>query len=327
MSDSWPRRRLLAILRGASEPLDAQQLAQITGQHVTTVRFHLDILTRESLVRQFQQPPRGRGRPRIGYRAVQRTIGYQDLAQVLADQLGPDPHQQAAAGLAAGRAWCGKLDTAGDPVESVRDAKDRVVSLMSELGFAPERDGRDAVRDPEESAVVRLTACPLRDLARTHTEVVCGVHRGLLAELLERSGAHGRVEAELVPFVADEVCEVRLRRVRPPGGQSRAEESAPVDGAVTGARRQPQPGRIDAAAGQAARMSRVSGQTVPPGSQPPTSGSPDAEPFPAAAGPLPPSARQQGGRVFRAAPPPSGVVGPQPGDADTHFLEQSAQQW
>ncbi|MGW5386801.1 helix-turn-helix transcriptional regulator [Nocardia sp. NPDC003963] len=321
MSDSWPRRRLLAILRGASEPLDAQQLAQITGQHVTTVRFHLDILTRESLVRQFQQPPRGRGRPRIGYKAVQRTIGYQDLAQVLADQLGPDAERQAAAGLAAGRAWGDKLDTAGEPVESMRDAKDRVVSLMSELGFAPERDGREAARDPEESAVVRLTACPLRDLARTHTEVVCGVHRGLLAALLERSGAQGTVEAELVPFVSEETCEVRLRRIAAPPDRNPAPEAA-----EPAARRRPQPGRIDPAAGQAARLSRVSGQTVPPGSQlPPASAALDSDPFPAATGPLTP-ARQQGGRSFRGGPP-SGAVGPQLGDADPHFLEQSAQQW
>jgi predicted ArsR family transcriptional regulator len=326
MSDSWPRRRLLAILRGASEPLDAQQLAQITGQHVTTVRFHLDILTRESLVRQFQQPPRGRGRPRIGYRAVQRTIGYQDLAQVLADQLGPDPEQQAAAGRAAGRAWGDKLDTAGEPVESVRDAKDRVVSLMSELGFAPERDGREsAARDPGEGAVVRLTACPLRDLARTHTEVVCGVHRGLLAALLERSEAQGVVEAELVPFVTEEMCEVRLRRVGPPPAQAPAGEAA--DSATTAARRRPRPGHIDAAAGQAGRLSRASGQTVPPGSQlPPASTSMESDPFPPATGPLAPSAGQQGGRVFRGAPP-SGAVGPQLGDTNTHFLEQSAQQW
>jgi predicted ArsR family transcriptional regulator len=326
MSDSWPRRRLLAILRGASEPLDAQQLAQITGQHVTTVRFHLDILTRESLVRQFQQPPRGRGRPRIGYRAVQRTIGYQDLAQVLADQLGPDPEQQAAAGRAAGRAWGDKLDTAGEPVESVRDAKDRVVSLMSELGFAPERDGREsAARDPGQGAVVRLTACPLRDLARTHTEVVCGVHRGLLAALLERSGAHGVVEAELVPFVTEEMCEVRLRRVGPPPAQAPAGET--TDSATTAARKRPQPGHIDAAAGQAGRLSRASGQTVPPGSQlPPASASLESDPFPPATGPLAPSAGQQGGRVFRGAPP-SGAVGPQLGDTNTHFLEQSAQQW
>lgn len=323
MSDSWPRRRLLAILRGASEPLDAQQLAQITGQHVTTVRFHLDILTRESLVRQFQQPPRGRGRPRIGYKAVQRTIGYQDLAQVLADQLGPDAERQAAAGLAAGRAWGGKLDTAGEPVESVRDAKDRVVSLMSELGFAPERDSREnGARDPEEGAVVRLTACPLRDLARTHTEVVCGVHRGLLAALLERSGAQGTVEAELVPFVAEEMCEVRLRRVAPPSDRAPGAEPG-----VSAARRRPPPGRIDAAAGQAARLSRVSGQTVPPGSQlPPASATLDSDPLPAATGPLAPSARQQGGRGFRGTPP-SDAVGPQLGDANAHFLEQSAQQW
>ncbi|MGW1742714.1 helix-turn-helix transcriptional regulator [Nocardia sp. NPDC001965] len=326
MSDSWPRRRLLAILRGASEPLDAQQLAQITGQHVTTVRFHLDILTRESLVRQFQQPPRGRGRPRIGYKAVQRTIGYQDLAQVLADQLGPDAERQAAAGLAAGRAWGDKLDTAGEPVESVRDTKDRIVSLMSELGFAPERDGREnGARDPEEGAVVRLTACPLRDLARTHTEVVCGVHRGLLAALLERSGAQGRVEAELVPFVGEEMCEVRLRRIAAPADRAPAAE--PAESAVTAARRRPQPGRIDPAAGQAARLSRVSGQTVPPGSQlPPASAALDSDPLPAATGPLASAARQQGGQGLRGAPP-SGAVGPQLGDANAHFLEQSAQQW
>lgn len=323
MSDSWPRRRLLAILRNANEPLDAQQLAQMTGQHVTTVRFHLDILTRESLVRQFQQPPRGRGRPRIGYRAVQRTIGYQDLAQVLADQLGPDPERQAAAGLAAGRAWGGKLDTAGEPIESVRDAKERIVSLMSELGFAPERDSREiAARDPEEGAVVRLTACPLRDLARSHTEVVCGVHRGLLAALLERNGAADRVEAELAPFVTEDVCEVRLRRTAAGPGGSPA--GPPLSAS---ARVQPEPGPIDPASGQAARMSRASGQAVPPGSQlPPASASLDTEPLPSTGRPLVPSARQQGGRLFRTAPP-SGVAGPQRGDTDAHFLEQSAQQW
>ncbi|WP_228812572.1 helix-turn-helix transcriptional regulator [Nocardia flavorosea] len=321
MSDSWPRRRLLAILRSASVPLDAQQLAQITGQHVTTVRFHLDILTRESLVRQFQQPPRGRGRPRIGYRAVQRSIGYQDLAQALADQLGPDPEQQAAAGMAAGRAWGGKLETPDEPIESVQDAKDRTVSLMSELGFAPERDS--AGRDTEDPAVIRLTACPLRDLARTHTDVVCGVHRGLLAELLEKSGAQGKVEAELVPFVADEICEVRLRRAEP------SEPAAgPGQTPVSGPSRAPaEPGLIDAAAGKAAGMSRLAGQAVRPGSQlPPASAAPGSGVLPAS-GPLTPAARQQGGRVLRSPAGSGPAVGPQPVDTDAHFLQQSAQQW
>ncbi|MET8877936.1 transcriptional regulator [Nocardia sp. NPDC004604] len=207
MSDSWPRRRLLAILRGASEPLDAQELARITGQHVTTVRFHLDVLTRESLVRQFQQPPRGRGRPRIGYSAVQRSVGYQELAQVLADQLGPDPRRRSEAAVAAGRAWGAKLDAGDHAVESLEDAKDVTITLLSELGFAPERD---PAAETNDQVLIRLTACPLRELARTHSEVVCGVHLGLIKEVLDRNGARGEVNVRLHPFVEPELCLVRL---------------------------------------------------------------------------------------------------------------------
>jgi len=214
MSDSWPRRRLLAILRGASEPLDAQELARITGQHVTTVRFHLDVLTKESLVRQFQQPPRGRGRPRIGYRAVQRTLGYQELAQVLADQLGGEPRSRSEAGLAAGRAWGGKLDAAERRVETLADAKDVTIGLLSELGFAPERD---TAADDGEHVVIRMTGCPLRDLARTHSDVVCSVHRGMIEEVLDRSGERGAVEVRLQPFVDNELCLTRLEMARRTG--------------------------------------------------------------------------------------------------------------
>ncbi|RJO72283.1 transcriptional regulator [Nocardia panacis] len=207
MSDSWPRRRLLAILRGASEPLDAQELARITGQHVTTVRFHLDVLTKESLVRQFQQPPRGRGRPRIGYSAVQRSVGYQELALVLADQLGPDPRRRQEAAVAAGRTWGARLDAVDKPVEGLDAAKEVVVTLASELGFAPERDPSG---DTEAQALIRLTACPLRELARTHSEVVCGVHLGQIREVLERNGAREELNVRLHPFVEPELCVVRL---------------------------------------------------------------------------------------------------------------------
>ncbi|MFC4125030.1 helix-turn-helix transcriptional regulator [Nocardia rhizosphaerae] len=207
MSDSWPRRRLLAILRGATEPLDAQELARITGQHVTTVRFHLDVLTRESLVRQFQQPPRGRGRPRIGYRAVQRSVGYQELAQILADQLGPDPIARSAAAVAAGRAWGARMDIGAHQVETLADARDITMSLMSELGFAPEKD---PAGETPEHVQINLTACPLRELARSHAEVVCGVHMGLMQEVLERNGARGRVDVRLHPFAEPELCTARL---------------------------------------------------------------------------------------------------------------------
>lgn len=222
MSDSWPRRRLLAILRGASEPLDAQELAQETGQHVTTVRFHLDVLTKESLVRQFQQPPRGRGRPRIGYAAVRRSIGYQELAQVLADQLGPDPQRREAAAVAAGRAWGARLDTTDQTIESLDDAKDVTMSLLSELGFAPEREFS---ADTAEQILIRLTACPLRELARTHSEVVCGVHLGLIKEVLDRNGARDDVDVRLDPFVEPEQCIVHLRAS---AARERAKTADPV---------------------------------------------------------------------------------------------------
>ncbi|MEV6428870.1 transcriptional regulator [Nocardia sp. NPDC051463] len=220
MSDSWPRRRLLAILRGASEPLDAQELARITGQHVTTVRFHLDVLTKESLVRQFQQPPRGRGRPRIGYSAVQRSVGYQELAQVLADQLGPDPRRRSEAAIAAGRTWGAKLDVGDQHIETLEDAKDLAVTLLSELGFAPERD---QVTETDEQAPIRLTACPLRELARTHSEVVCGVHLGLIKEVLDRGGDRGAVNVGLHPFVEPELCVVRLELMAHPEQDMRRE--------------------------------------------------------------------------------------------------------
>lgn len=223
MSDSWPRRRLLAILRGSGQALDAQELARVTGQHVTTVRFHLDVLTKESLVRQVQQPPRGRGRPRIGYAAIQHTVGYRDLAQVLADQLGADPKRRLAAAVTAGRAWAGNLEGSDGEINTLADAKDVVMTVMSELGFGPERD----VTNDDNGEVVRFTACPLRDLARTHSEVVCGVHLGLLRELLDRNGTRGAVNASLHPFVEPELCVARLNMAL----QATAEPKPDMNGA------------------------------------------------------------------------------------------------
>jgi len=188
--------------------MDARELAAETGQHVTTVRFHLEVLVKESLVCQIQQPPRGRGRPRIGYTAVARTVGYQELAQVLADQLGADPRVRLDASVTAGRAWAAKMDDSMRPIETLSDAKDVATNLLAELGFAPDR----SVDDPPhaDSATIRLTACPLRDLARTHSEVVCGVHLGLMREVLDRASKPGQFTASLHPFVEPELCLARL---------------------------------------------------------------------------------------------------------------------
>lgn len=66
--------------------------------------------------------------------------------------------------------------------------------------------------------VIRLRGCPVRDLARSHPEVGCGIHLGLLQGLVDRATTedgkldapnHG-VSARLEPFVEPELCIARL---------------------------------------------------------------------------------------------------------------------
>ncbi|WP_187776302.1 helix-turn-helix transcriptional regulator [Antrihabitans cavernicola] len=213
MLESWPRRRLLKILRDADRPLDARTLSERTGQHVTTVRFHLEVLTKNSAVRPVQLAPQGRGRPSTGYSVVQRSAGYQELARVLADQLGVDRTHRLDAAVTAGRAWAAKIDDSVQSVDTLDDAKRAVTTAQSQLGFAPvpERTNADAENDGTPVSI-RLTACPLRALARTNPDVVCGVHLGLLREMLDRAGARGEINASLHPFVEPDVCLARLAR-------------------------------------------------------------------------------------------------------------------
>jgi len=69
--------------------------------------------------------------------------------------------------------------------------------------------------------VIRLHACPVRDLARSHPEVGCGLHLGLLQGLVDRAAAAGAradhdhhedaaMSARLEPFVEPELCIARV---------------------------------------------------------------------------------------------------------------------
>ena len=71
-----------------------------------------------------------------------------------------------------------------------------LVEHLDRLGFDP---------DPHEQQI-RLRACPFRDAAREHPQVVCAVHRGLIEQLLEPSGTRSR----LVPFAEPDLCLVTL---------------------------------------------------------------------------------------------------------------------
>lgn len=187
-------------------------LSAATGLHANTLREHLDALERSGLVRRRQEPPRGPGRPRTLYEAVADSASghdeYAGLATALAATLhrtSPDPPRDAAL---AGEQWGHELAATRDrPArsDSARSgqagARRAVVSMLDEIGFAPQPDRTDSV--------VRLTRCPLLDTARRFPDVVCAVHLGIVRGALEELGADP-APAELFPFAEPGACRLHL---------------------------------------------------------------------------------------------------------------------
>ena len=204
---SRQRRRLLELLRAGEAPRDVQELAAATGLHVTTVRFHLDLLRRAGLVDSRSQPRGTRGRPRTVYTAVDHAEagGYPALTRLLAAHLADTAEARIVRAERAGMDWAAELTAeAGQPPQvSAQDAARTVTGLFADLGFDPE------LVDDEAHCQIRLHACPFRDAARAHPEVVCSVHLGLLRGTLTRLGAPPTT-ARLLPFVEPELCLAQL---------------------------------------------------------------------------------------------------------------------
>ncbi|MBN9607577.1 MAG: helix-turn-helix domain-containing protein [Actinomycetales bacterium] len=192
-SPSAAGRQVLDELHAANAPLDAAAVAERLGVHVTTARFHLDRLADAGLAhRRTGSEPR-RGRPRILYTPAgpeRDEESREQLIHVLASALAADDTASTES-VDAGRRWADSFDplTDTDPAAGLVDVLDR-------LGFDP---------DPHEQQI-RLRACPFRDAAREHPQVVCAVHRGLIEQLLEPSGTRSR----LVPFAEPDLCLVTL---------------------------------------------------------------------------------------------------------------------
>jgi len=195
------RRQLLDVLRAAEHQLDIPALADATGLHPNTVRFHLDILVQAGFVEERRQQRGTRGRPRMVYgpvTSVRSDDGYQLLAEMLVSHL--DQTAQSNDAEAAGRAWARRIRPAtpaghGDLTTATRT----VVALFTEMGFDP------ATTVHRRGNRIDLRACPFRALAARHRAVVCGLHLGLLQETVEQASA-GTVSAELSPFARPDLC-------------------------------------------------------------------------------------------------------------------------
>ena len=211
------RARVLEFLQSEADPVGAEAVATAFGQHVNTVRGHLDALVGAGLALRHRQGTSGRGRPAWYYRANPqhpepdpRVREYGALAGALAAHLirtSPSPADEArVAGVEWGRQIARDRDT-GTTAPTKAIARAAVLDILADLGFGP--------LDSPGDAMVRLRRCPLLDVARRYPVVVCEVHRGLIGGALLELGSDD-AGVDLLPFAEPDACRLILPRVGEP---------------------------------------------------------------------------------------------------------------
>ncbi|NMN99080.1 helix-turn-helix transcriptional regulator [Antrihabitans stalactiti] len=207
------RRSVLRMLNDATTPLSIVDIAGRLDVHPNTVRFHLDRLVENGQVKRVEVDRRVPGRPPQFFEAVRQMDPngprrYRLLAEVLALDLATAPDSDVRA-VEAGRAWgrqssFGRHDAMRPPAESVP----RLVTLLDDLGFAPER------REVQGGEQIGLRNCPFLELASTDPGIVCLIHLGLMQGAMDAWQSPVAVD-RLSPFVEPDLCVAHLTRAKP----------------------------------------------------------------------------------------------------------------
>lgn len=204
---SSAREQVLRTVEAQHSPVSVAAIGRATGLHENTVRGHLDQLLADGHVTRSRAAADGRGRPAWLWRPTRYgpASPYAALAGVLAGTIARTSTDPAATAHEAGRGWGTELAEDLPETASPTPARTVVLEAMAAQGFGPEDDGQRIV----------LHRCPLLEAASRHTEVVCSVHRGLIAGLLDGAPGPGgaRPEVELLPFAAPGQCHLHLRDV------------------------------------------------------------------------------------------------------------------
>lgn len=175
------RARIFAWLADLGRAAATEEVAAELAMHPNGVRRHLELLERAGVVER-ARVRHGRGRPRDvwalaeGARARHRPPErYRDLARWLARATASTPRRLREVEI-EGREVGRELapPKAGRPARAFRDA-------LSSLGFDP-------VLELTEGGELRccLRNCPYVESVRENPDVVCTLHRGITAGLLER---------------------------------------------------------------------------------------------------------------------------------------------
>lgn len=195
------------MLRDAAGAMTIVDIAEQLEVHPNTVRFHLEALIADGRAERVESDHKRQGRPPQMYRAVTGmdpggSRRYRMLAEILTFALAGDPDASTKA-LAAGRAWAGRMTRPTRTKPGVGASVNRLVGLLDDLGFAPQR------RDAAGEVQVGLRHCPFLELADEARSVVCPIHLGLMQGAMATWRAPVAVD-RLEPFAEPGLCLAHL---------------------------------------------------------------------------------------------------------------------
>lgn len=194
------RQQILALIRGADEPVGVDQLCAETGLHANTVRGHLEVLLAAGEVYRHSAARRGRGRPPWLYSAGPgQESAYAELTRTLIEELGTGA--DAALIDEAATRWAAVVDRRA-PADSPDEAVQQAADALTRLGF-------EATVSPIGDEIV-LNTCPYISLVEDQP-VICDIHAAMLDELLKRSEQDVNV-AEMQVFPRAGMCRAVLTR-------------------------------------------------------------------------------------------------------------------
>lgn len=184
-------------LARSPRPLATADIAESLDLHANTVRPHLERM-RETGLLAVEVGGRGDvGRPQHRYSvaADAPSLGLEPpsipvLARMvlsMAKRLQASADDAVAVGTDEGR-------RRARPYRSAPSTLEALVSDLDRLGFDPIVTDRDATAlsprpaSDDGAAVVAFANCPFAELAEEHPELVCGLHRGLVAGFVAEMG-------------------------------------------------------------------------------------------------------------------------------------------
>lgn len=195
------------MLDELDEPVTVTRIASVTHLHENTVRSHLDALERIGAVSRQLAPTHARGRPAWLYSASRdrEESELMGFAQALVEALRRESPSPRRAAVAAGRGWGQRVGAASPPSSPETTRCEWITGVLDDLGFEPEL----ALTDDADTTCLRVTRCPLLDVARSDSEIVCGIHLGMVRGAL-RAGGFAESGVRLLPFEEPGACRLEV---------------------------------------------------------------------------------------------------------------------